>query len=134
MIHLLYLDENPEMFMIVAAFCERIRSFMVKILNSGESALAWLSTSSTDVIVSDYDMHGDINGIRLLQELHSRGTTTPVILFTALGANNVREEAYRNGAFSVINKPRQAKTRSTVLSEQYTGLHCRQGIKEKYRS
>jgi len=104
MIHLLYVDNNPDTCTIIAAFCERIGSFTVKILNSGESALEWLSTSSADAIVSEYDMQGGMNGIMLLRELRSRGTTTPFILFTANDSRTVRKKAYRNGVFSVLSK------------------------------
>ncbi|MFZ2073083.1 MAG: response regulator [Methanoregula sp.] len=126
-IHLLFVDDNPDMCTIVADFCERIGSFTVNILNSGESALEWLSTSSVDVIVSDYDMPGGMNGIMLLRELHSRGNTTPFILFTANDTCNMREEAYRNGAFSVINKTSSGKNpihclvRTIYWAELYTG-------------
>jgi CheY-like chemotaxis protein len=104
MIHLLYVDNNLDTCTIVAALCERIGSFTVKILNSGESALEWLSTSSADAIVSEYDMPGGMNGIMLLRELRSRGTTTPFILFTANDSRTVRKKAYQYGVFSVISK------------------------------
>jgi CheY-like chemotaxis protein len=109
MIHLLYIDDNPDTCTIVAAFCERIGSFTVKILNSGESALEWLSTSSADAIVSEYDMPGSMNGIMLLRELRSRGTSTPFILFTANDSSAVRKKAYQNGVFSVIGKDSPGK-------------------------
>jgi|SRR5208337_2137777 len=103
-ISLLYVDDDLDMCMLVGAFCERLGSITLKILHSGESALEWLSTSTADVIVADYEMPGGINGITLLQEFRSCGYTFPFILFTAHDACTVREEAIRNGAFTVINK------------------------------
>jgi CheY-like chemotaxis protein len=127
MIHLLYVDDNLDTFAIVAAYCERMGSITLKILKSGESALEWLSTSSADVIIADYDMPGGMDGITLLRELHSCGNTTPFILFTAHDACTVREEAYRNGAFSVINKASSGKNlihrliRTIYWAVMYTG-------------
>ena len=104
MIRLLYIDDDSEMCAIVSAFCERIGSIVVQALDSGENALEWLSSSSADVIVSDYDMPGGMNGITLLRKLHARDNATPFILFTAKDSHRIRDEAYRNGAFSVISK------------------------------
>jgi DNA-binding NtrC family response regulator len=109
MIRLLYIDDNPDTCTIVAAFCERIGTFTVQVLNSGESALEWLSSSTADVIVSDYDIPGGMNGMTLLRELHTRGNTTPFILFTSKDSHELKEEAYRNGAFSVISKATPGK-------------------------
>jgi DNA-binding NtrC family response regulator len=109
-ISLLYVDKDLDMCRIVAAFCERLGSITIKILSSGESALEWLSKSSADVIVADYDMSGSMDGITLLREFRSRGNTVPFILFTAHDGCTVREEAYRNGAFTVINKTSSDRT------------------------
>jgi CheY-like chemotaxis protein len=112
MIRLLYVDDNPESCTLVAAFCDRVGSCTVEVLGSGEAALAWLSRSTIDVIVSDYRMPGGMNGITLLKELHTRGISTPFILFTAEDSPELREEAYRNGAASVVSKV--PKGRSTL--------------------
>ena len=109
MIRLLYIDDNPDACTIIDAFCERIGTFTVYLLNSGESALEWLSMSTADVIISDYDMPGGMNGITLLRELHSHGNTTPFILFTAANSHKLKKEAYRNGAFSFISKASSGK-------------------------
>jgi DNA-binding NarL/FixJ family response regulator len=46
-----------------------------------------------------------INGIRFLQELRSRGNTTPFILFTSYNDDDsLKKEAYRHGVFSVVGK------------------------------
>ncbi len=109
MIHLLYIDGNPDTCTIIAAFCERIGAFTVQTFNSGEYALEWLSMSTVDVIVSDYAIPGGMNGITLLRELHSQGKTAPFILFTADNSPKLKEEAYRNGAFSFISKVSPSK-------------------------
>jgi len=109
MIYLLYVDDDLDTCTIVSAFCERIGTFSMKILNSGEAALDWLSTESPDVIVSDYSLPGDMNGMRLLRELRSRGNMTPFIFFSATDTQEVKKEAYREGAFSFICKNSSGK-------------------------
>ncbi|ABS54853.1 response regulator receiver protein [Methanoregula boonei 6A8] len=109
MIHLLYGDDDQDICTIIATFCERIGAFSVKSLNSGEAALDWLRTASPDVIVSDYSMPGGMNGMRFLEELRSRGNTTPFIFFSATEDLEVKKEAYREGAFSFICKTPSGK-------------------------
>lgn len=104
MIRLLYIDDNPDTCSIIASFCERIGTITIQIFGSGEAALEWLSRTTVDVIVSDYNIPGGMNGITLLRELHSHGNMTPFILFTSEDAYDLKEEAYRNGAFSFVSK------------------------------
>lgn len=115
MIQLLYIDDNPDTCTIIDAFCERIGTFTVQILNSGQAALEWLSRCRADVIVSDYTMPGGMNGITLLKELRSHGNTTPFILFTADDSHKLKEEACRHGAFGVIPKASLGKNTIYLL-------------------
>jgi DNA-binding NtrC family response regulator len=103
-IRLLYIDDNPDTCSIIASFCERIGTITIQILDSGELALEWLSRTPADVIVSDYNMPRGMNGIMLLQKLYSQGNRTPFILFTSEDSCDLKQEAYRNGAFSFISK------------------------------
>lgn len=104
MLTLLYIDNNPDTCTIIDAFCERIGSCTVQILNSGQAAREWLSWFRADVIVSDHSLPGGVNGIELLLELRSYGNATPFILFTADNSRKLKKEACRNGAFCVIPK------------------------------
>lgn len=104
MIRLLYIDDNPETCEIITAFCDHIGGFSLNVVSSEEAALEWLSRSAADVIVSDYEAPGGIDGIMLLKELHTRGCTMPFILFTGHDSREIRESAYHNGAFKVIGK------------------------------
>ena len=103
MIQLLFVDTNPDRCATIAASCERVTSVLVKTLHSADATLEWLSSSSADVIVSGHDLPGGMDGIALLRELRARGNTTPFILFPANMSPRIREEAYRNGAFSVLS-------------------------------
>ena len=121
MIRLLYIDDNPDACTIIDAFCERIGTFTVHLLNSGESALEWLSMSTADVIISDYDMPGGMNGITLLRELHSHGNTTPFILFTAANSHKLKKRLTGMVHLVLSAKHPRAKTRSINSSGPYTG-------------
>jgi hypothetical protein len=78
MIRLLYFDDNPDMCTHMMVFCERFGA--------------------------SYDLPGGIDGFTLLRELCIRGNTTLFIFFTAKDSHRVREEAFRNSAFSVISR------------------------------
>ena len=103
-IRLLYVDDDADTCAIVTSFCERIGTFTIKTLDSGESALVWLAASTADVIVSGYHIHGGIDGMNLLRTLRARGDTTPFIFFSAIEEAAVRKEACHEGAFGFISK------------------------------
>jgi CheY-like chemotaxis protein len=56
------------------------------------------------VIVADINMPG-INGLEVLAALPRALSRIPVILITAYGSAAKRAEAYRHGAFAVLDKP-----------------------------
>ncbi|HNX17296.1 MAG TPA: response regulator [Methanoregula sp.] len=115
MIRLLYVDDNTDTCAIINAFCERMGTFTVQILSSGQAALEWLSRFSADVIVSDYALSGSIDGITFLKTLRSEGNRTPFILFTSDNSRKIKEEACRQGAFCVIPKASLGKNTIYLL-------------------
>jgi two-component system response regulator FixJ len=72
-----------------------------------DSASAFLSESPIDAlscVVSDIRMPG-MNGIELVRELKSKGSTSPVILITGHGDVALAVEAMKAGAADFIEKP-----------------------------
>jgi two-component system response regulator FixJ len=72
-----------------------------------DSASAFLTESPIDAlscVVSDIRMPG-MNGIELVRELKSKGSTSPVILITGHGDVALAVEAMKAGAADFIEKP-----------------------------
>ena len=76
----------------------------VGMLRRIESAL-WGETSDRyDVIIADV-LLPDLTAFEVLEALRSRKLDTPVILVTAYGGDEAREDASALGAFALLDKP-----------------------------
>src|SRR4051794_12270067 len=64
---------------------------------SYDEALQVFTTRSYDVAFLDYWL-GSRDGLALLRDIRSRGITTPVIILTSRGAEEVAVEAMKAGA------------------------------------
>lgn len=76
--------------------------YAVQLHGSGEALLAALPETACDAICLDMGLPG-IDGLETLTRLTQRGSTIPVILFTA-SADDVREQAMATGAFACVSK------------------------------
>ncbi|WP_188150799.1 nitrogen regulation protein NR(I) [Teredinibacter waterburyi] len=71
---------------------------------SGDKALAQLSSSKPDAVISDVRMPG-INGLELLEALHKQFPLLPIIIMTAHSDLESAVSAYQGGAFEYLPKP-----------------------------
>ncbi|MGC9420954.1 MULTISPECIES: nitrogen regulation protein NR(I) [Vibrio] len=69
-----------------------------------ESVLMALERETPDVLISDIRMPG-IDGIELLNQIHSRTPELPVIIMTAHSDLDAAVNAYQKGAFEYLAKP-----------------------------
>lgn len=71
---------------------------------TAEAALARLSDSAFDCVISDVKMPG-MDGFELMQWLRQHRPQTRVIMMTAFGSPTARQEALRNGVIAYLEKP-----------------------------
>ena len=102
-IHVLYVDDEPDLLLIGKQFLEKYDDLIVTTANSAENAITLLNTHSFDLIISDYQMPYR-DGIAFLKYLKSVGNTIPFILFTGKGREDVVIEALNNGADFYLQK------------------------------
>jgi two-component system, response regulator, stage 0 sporulation protein F len=76
----------------------------VMTVTSGDSALEWIRQQHFDVVITDYLMSG-MDGLQLMEIIHSISPDTRVILMTAYGSNELEEEARRLQAYRYLSKP-----------------------------
>lgn len=78
----------------------------IKLFAEAASALAWLQTSTADLILTDYKMPG-MNGIEFLERARALPAARhiPVIMITSHEQNNIRYRALELGATDFLNKP-----------------------------
>ena len=116
-IRVLYVDDEPGLLEICKLFLEREGSFTADTLTSASEALSHLKTERYDAIVSDYHMP-DMDGIAFLKQLKAAGSTTPFILFTGRGREEVVIEALNNGADFYIQKGGDVKAQFADLTNK----------------
>jgi PAS domain S-box-containing protein len=102
-IRILHVDDDAA-FLGMAKQCLELQAdILVESAQSVQEALKMLKTKKYDVIVSDYQM-AEKDGLEFLRELKASGITTPFILFTGKGRDEVAVKALNLGAFRYMNK------------------------------
>ncbi|MDD1694477.1 MAG: PAS domain S-box protein [Methanoregula sp.] len=120
MITLLYVDDEPELLNLGKVFLEREGEFSVTTTTSSPEGLELLTGGSFDAVISDYQMP-EMDGIEFLKQVRGRGLSTPFILFTGKGREEVVIEAINNGADFYLQKggdarPQFAELRHKILA------------------
>ncbi len=107
----LVVDDEFSLRFISKRYLEEAGPFLVRVVDSGDSALELLGTQDNvfDAIVSDYYMP-DMNGMDLLRQVRSRHGNIPFILFTGRDEEQVIREAKMAGADHVIVKSHDLKS------------------------
>lgn len=96
-IHALYVDDEIDLLDIGKRYLERQDGLSITTCMRVDDALRILEEQPFDLIISDYQMPV-MNGISFLKYLRKAGNTTPFILFTGRGREEVVIEVLKNGA------------------------------------
>ena len=103
MISALYVDDEELLLDIAKIYLEKGGEIEIDTAKSVKEALLMIKTNGYDAIISDYQMPGK-DGIEFLSEIRGAGDTTPFILFTGRGREDVVIQAINNGADFYIQK------------------------------
>lgn len=96
--------EDEESFLrVLTTILESTNRFLVYPCESGDEAVEALKRSRYDVVILDHKMPG-MTGLNVLQWLHEQKSTTPVIMLTGAGSENIAVEAMKLGAYDYIRK------------------------------
>ena len=101
MARLLLVDDEPGMLFALKELVQS-RGHEAVLARSGKEALSQLD--GVDAVVSDYAMP-EMDGVQLLQAIHDRDSTLPVILLTAHGSERLAVRAMKSGAYEYVAKP-----------------------------
>lgn len=72
---------------------------------SAKDALEIVHNQQVDIVVTDLNLGGDVDGLAILKEVKNRNTGTEVILITAYATIDTCKEAIKQGAFDYLVKP-----------------------------
>src|SRR5256886_4629883 len=90
----------------------RSRGQEAVVARSGQEALGQLD--GVDAVVTDFAMPG-MDGVQLVQAIHERDESLPVILLTAHGSERVAVQAMKSGAYDYLTQPFDADEFSVVV-------------------
>lgn len=94
----------------------------VRSFECAEKLLAELDHSQPETIISDIRMPG-MDGLQLLQEVHRRRPTLPVIITTAHSDLDSAVAAYQGGAFEYLPKPFDVDELASVTQRAILAFH-----------
>ena len=113
-LRILYVDDEPCLLDIGKMFLEREGLFVVDTLPEAIQAFSHIRKNPYDAIISDYEMP-EMNGIAFLKQLRTTGNTTPFIVFTGRGREEVVIEALNEGADFYLQKGGDLKSQFAEL-------------------
>ncbi len=93
------------------AIAEALRQldFACNVVNTGQGAIESLRQRPPDVVITDYRLGGDLNGMDVLREAKQVSPETEIILITAYGSEELAREALSHdgglGAYDYLIKP-----------------------------
>lgn len=114
-ISILHVDDDQEFLELTQSFITEIDgSIQITKIISPEKALHEILNGSYDVIISDYQFNGT-TGLNLFDELKENGNSTPFIILTGKGREEVVIEALNRGIDYYLQKRGEPETIFTEL-------------------
>jgi two-component system response regulator AtoC len=111
MARLLFVDDEPAMLFALQRLAEKLKHEPV-LARSGAEALSRLE--GVDAVITDYSMP-EMDGVQLVQAIHERDESMPVIMLTAHGSERVAVRAMKSGAYEYVTKPFEIDEISLVI-------------------
>ena len=121
----LVVDDEPQVRAMIGSTLDR-HGFDVELASSGRRALELLDSSNFDLVLTDIVMQ-DVNGIALLERIHSQQPDLPVVMVTAVHDIGVAIDSMRRGAYDYLLKPFE---REHLMSTVRRALDHRQVLQE----
>ena len=132
-VRVLYVDDEPAMLEVCKSFLEINGDISVEIMDSPANALKDILNGRSHAVISDHQMP-EMTGIELLKRIRAAGNTTPFILFTGKGREEVAMEALNNGADFYIQKGGDPSAQFAELASKVryavSYLHTEEALKE----
>jgi len=111
----LLIDDDKDLLQLIAMRLTA-SGYAVTAVESGEAALAALSVSRPQVVVTDLRMQG-MDGMALFDAIHRDSPSLPVVILTAHGTIPEAVAATRRGVFSFLTKPFEPKVLLDTVAE-----------------
>jgi len=107
----LLVDDEPALLFTLSQLLKS-RGMEPVLARSAQEALGKLD--GVDGVVTDYSMPG-MDGVQLVQAVHERDESLPVVMLTAHGSERIAVRAMKSGAYEYVTKPFDIDELSLVL-------------------
>ncbi len=128
----LLIDDDKDLLQLIAMRLAAA-GYAVTAVGSGEAALAALSISRPQVVVTDLRMAG-MDGMALFDAVHRESPSLPVVILTAHGTIPEAVAATRRGVFSFLTKPFSPNVLLDTVAEAIRLSSQPSGNMEQWRS
>jgi putative two-component system response regulator len=130
MTRVLVIDDEDIVRMLVMEILDS-SGYAVTGAESAERALALLEESDYDLVVSDVIMPG-LSGLELLELVHERRASLPVVLVTGAGTYDTLSQALTRGAAGLVTKPfSHAQLQAAVADALERATRSREELRER---
>jgi DNA-binding NtrC family response regulator len=109
-------DEETLTYSLYQSFILSQKNYEVVTAASGEEAAERLAEKEFDLVITDIRMPG-MDGLELLTQIKAKYPKTEVIVMTAYGSLEKKEEAIQKGARFYIEKPFEIKEIKQLVIE-----------------
>jgi DNA-binding NtrC family response regulator len=109
-------DEETLTYSLYQSFILEKKDYEVVTAASGEEASKKLAGSPFDLVITDISMPG-MSGLELLSLIKEKYPKTEVIVITAYGSEEKKEESLQKGARYYIEKPFEIKKIKKLVME-----------------
>lgn len=107
---------------LVQGLLQREPAWLVRTAEDGADALASVSVSAPDVVITDLQMP-NVNGLQLVAALRIHYPHVPVILITAHGSEELAVRALEQGAASYVPKSQVGERLASCVQQVLTHAH-----------
>ena len=109
-------DEETLTYSLYQSFILAKQNYEVVTASSGEEASEKLKKTEFDLVITDISMPG-MSGLELLAWIRENYPDTAVVIMTAYGSEDKKEEAISLGAINYIEKPFEIKEIKQLVME-----------------
>jgi len=113
---ILIVDDERDHAEGIAESLERLCAKTIAVY-SGKDALEILRNQIVDIIITDLNLGGDIDGLAILEESKKQYSQTEVILITAYATIDTCKEAIKLGAYDYLVKPIDISQLRTLVEQ-----------------
>jgi putative nucleotidyltransferase with HDIG domain len=124
---ILVVDDENQVRSMIGSTLER-HGFEVLLASNGREALQAISLNTFDLVLTDIVMQ-DVNGIALLERIHTQLPNLPVVMVTAIHDISVAIDSMRRGAYDYLLKPFE---REHLMSTVHRALDHKQVLDESH--